>query len=169
MKHKRLLLFLLTVILIACMSVGAAHAYFTDSVDVKGGYVLNIGYTPPIYERIDGNKHVWFQSEKNAPTVFVRARAYTGAAFQTYLKYTPGENWVIGATGEFYYYILPLEAEGKTTELQINVTSQLFPSGALPGDEINVIVVYESTPAIFTEDGEPDFATAWGADAPVLS
>ncbi len=168
MKLKQLLLFLLAVVLVAGMSVGVAQAYFTDSVDAKGGYVLRIGYTPPIEETLEGDKYVKLVSDDGAPTVFVRARAYTGAAFQTHLTYDGGEYWKEGATGQFYYYILPLEGGQETTELVVHVTSDLFPQGALPGDEINVIVVYESTPAIFTEDGKPDFATAWGADAPVL-
>ncbi len=166
MKLKRALLFLLAVILVAGMSVGAACAYFTANDDAMGGYKLSMGYTPPIYERVDGDKHVWITSEENAPTVFVRARAYTGTQFQQYLTYS-GNNWKKGTTADFfYYYMLPLEGGNTTDELHVHVTSDLFPAGSQPGEQINIIVVYESAPAIFTETGEPDFTGAWGADAP---
>ena len=166
MKHKRSLLFLLALLLVVGMSVGAAWAYFTANDVAKGGYKLSIGYTPPIYERLDGDKFVRIVSEENAPTVFIRAKAYTGSAYQQYLTYE-GVNWKKGTTEDFfYYYMLPLEANSSTTELQVHVTSDLFPAGSQPGEQINIIVVYESAPAIFTETGEPDFTGAWGADAP---
>lgn len=168
MKQGKWLLFLLSLVLVLSMSVGVAHAYFTASVTPKGGYVLKIGYTPPIYERLDGDKHVTLTSEAGAPTVFVRAKAYTGTQYQQYLSYT-GENWVKGKKDAdfFYYYILPLEGGTSTSELHIHVSTNLFPAGAEPGEQVNVIVVYESTPAVFTADGKPDFATAWDNDPDV--
>lgn len=168
MKQGKWLLFLLSLVFVLSMSVGAAHAYFTASVAPKGGYVLKIGYTPPISERLDGDKHVTLTSDVGAPTVFVRAKAYTGTQYQQYLTYT-GENWVKGKQNAdfFYYYILPLEGGSSTSELHIHVSTNLFPAEAQPDEEVNVIVVYESTPAIFTSDGRPDFASAWDHDPDV--
>ena len=168
MKQGKWFLFLLSLVLVLSMSVGAAYAFFTASVTPRGGYVLRIGYTPQISEKLEGDKHVTLISEAGAPTVFVRAKAYTGVQFQQHLSYT-GENWMKGKQNEdfFYYYILPLEGGSSTSELLVHVSTDLFPAETQPGDEVNVIVVYESTPAVFSADGKPDYATAWGNDPDV--
>lgn len=173
MKQGKCLLFLLALVLVLSMSVSTAYAYFTASVTPKGGYVLKIGYTPPINEDVAGDKTVWITSKTGSPTVFVRAKAFTGAQFQQALRYSAeDEYWRDGLPGSdpdgYWYYMKPLEGGSSTSKLyvQVHVTSEqfpdgVFPDGVQPGDQINVIVVYESTPAVFKEDGDPDFTTAW--------
>ena len=163
MKQGKWFLFLLSLVLVLSMSVGAAHAYFTASVTPKGGYVLRIGYTPQITEDLESDKLVRLTSENGAPTVFVRARAYTGTQFQDYLAYSCEDgSWTDGGDG-YWYYMKPLEGGSSTSVLRVHVSKNpnLFPAGAQPDEEANIIVVYESTPAVFTESGYPDFATAW--------
>ena len=174
MKQGKWLLFLLSIVLILSMSVGAAHAYFTASVTPKGGYVLKIGYTPPIEEDIAGYKIITLTSDAGKPTVFVRAKAFTGTQYQNDLVYEclpdeehPGTLWKKGRSSDFfYYYVLPLEGGESTQKLKVEV-SAVFPEGAEIGEQVNVIVVYESTPAVFTADGKPDFASAWDNDPDV--
>ena len=161
MRQGKWILFLLSLVLVLSMSVGAAYAYFTDSVNAKGGYVLRIGYTPQITEELEGDKVVCLTSENGAPTVFVRARAYTGSQYQEYLTYSSEDgSWEDGSDG-YWYYIKPLEGGSSTSKLRVHVSTNVFPAGAQPDEEVNIIVVYESTPAVFKGNGDPDFATAW--------
>ena len=169
MKRKNLLLLLLAAALILGMSVGAASAYFTANDAAKGGYVIRIGHTPPIDEKVEDRKEVVITNEEGAATVFVRAKAFVGEKYRDDLVYDGGSNWKKGESADFfYYYILPLEGGTATDALCISL-SEVLPAGAKPGEKSNVIVVYESTPAIYTADGRADLKTAWGSDAPAAN
>ncbi len=165
MKRNTAILLLLAAALVLGLTIGASGAYFTANDAAKGGYVLRIGHTPPIGEKFEDHKEVVITNEPDAATVFVRVKAFAAAKYQDKLGYT-GSNWKKGLSGDFYYYyMLPLEGGTATDALHVSV-SEVLPAGAEPGEKSNVIIAYESTPAIFTADGKPDFRTAWGADAP---
>ena len=74
-------------------------------------------------------------------------------------------NWsTSGGNGEIVCsYDLPLytgETTGPTEGLKINV-SVADGAEVKAGDPIDVIVTYESVPAVFNANGSPDQSTAW--------
>ena len=162
MKKRNWLLLLLAVALVLCASVGAASAYFTATASSRGGYVIHIKPDPHIDEEVTDHKEVTITNDEDASPVFVRAKAFTGAEYEDLLEYE-GTNWNKGAEG-FYYYAKALNPGESTEKLNIKI-SMVLPEGAEIGEQANVIVAYESAPAIYKANGEPDFETAWGLNA----
>ena len=163
MKTRKWLLLLLAVALVVGASVSSTWAYFTDSNTVKGGYVIHLKPDTELHEEVKDHKYVTIKNKEDATSsVFVRVMAFTGTKYEPYLKYEGTANWKLGAKG-FYYYQLPL-APGETTDvLKVLISKELLPEDdATLEEERNVIVVYESTLAVFKENGDPDFETAWG-------
>ncbi len=162
MKTRKWLLLLLALSLVLGASVSSTWAYFTDSDTVKGGYDIHLKPDTVITERVDGHKYVTIKNKDDAKSsVFVRAKAFTGTEYEQYLKYEGSSNWQPGAQ-DFYYYQLPLAPGESTDELKVLISMELLPEqGATLEEERNVIVIYESTPAVFKANGDPDFVTAW--------
>lgn len=148
MKKKTMILAVLAVVLVLTASLGSAWAYFTASTEASGGYkiTLNTGVTPD-ESFSDWTKHVTVTANEDSMPVFVRAIAYAGSQYK--LDYL-GEDWELGADG-YYYYKNVLNASESTSELLIAIGN--VPDDALVGDAFNVIVKYESTPALYNEDG----------------
>ena len=173
MKKNKWLLLLIAVVLIAVSGVGTAMAYFTTYVTAKGGYVIKLEDESEIIEDvISWTKHVTILNKEGSSPVFVRVKAF---AIDPLMLEFRGDNWQKGETDQFgytyYYYTLPVEG-GKQTEpaLQIHIGpapegSKLHilsdPDEAKPGDSFNVVVVYESVPAVYTAHGVPDMEASW--------
>lgn len=177
MKKKYLFLTLLIVALVMFSSIGSALAYFSTYTTASGGYPVIIDNNPTIKEKYkSGQKFVTISNVGDGP-IFVRAKAIATAGVTLTYSEEEGSNlWTNNnlsnstSGADYYYYTKTLEGK---TEQTVDSTSQLivtitFPStpsnGAQSfkeGDEVNVVVLFESVPAIFLENGEPDFATAW--------
>ena len=167
MKKNKWLLLLIAVVLIAVSGVGTAMAYFTTYVTAKGGYVIHLeDKTEIIEDVISWTKDVQILNKEGSSDVFVRVKAFSDDEIQLEFR---GEDWIPGEDG-FYYYQKPLKGGETTPKLQIHIGpapegSELHilkdPKDAKPGEDFNVIVVYESVPAIYTEGGEPDLQKAW--------
>ena len=170
MKTRKWLLLLLAVALVLGASVGSAMAYFTASNTVKGGYVINIKPDPHIDEKVTDHKAVTITNAVDGGPVFVRVKAFTGKEYEALLKYDCADGHWFKGTDRFpgdkgyYYYDLPLEAGAATSVLNVRI-SDVLPEGAEIDEEAKVIVVYEGTPAVFKENGEPDLETAWDIGA----
>lgn len=162
MKTRKWLLLLLALSLVLGASVSSTWAYFTDSNTVKGGYDIHLKPDTVITEEVTDHKYVTIKNKDDAKSsVFVRARAFTGSQYEQYLNYEGSANWQPGPQG-FYYYLLPLAPGESTDVLKVLISKELLPEeGATLEEERNVIVVYESTPAVFKANGDPDFETAW--------
>lgn len=135
--------------LTAGLSVGSAMAYFTTYTQVSGGVSLSLGTTTTTPEEtVDQNwtKHVTIENTGDTPC-FVRVRAFAGSKYQDSLVYS-GENWSLAADG--YYYYSQILSPGKTSgELLIAIDN-------MDSDQsFNVIVVQESAPVIYDENGNP--------------
>ena len=164
MKTRKWLLIFLAVVMVLGASVGSAMAYFTASRTVMGGYVINLKPDPHIVEEVTDHKAVTITNAVDAGPVFVRVKAFTGTEYEDLLTYDCDDgHWFKGAQG-FYYYDLTLEAGAATSVLNVRI-SAVLPEDAEIGERSNVIVVYEGTPAVYKENGEPDFETAWGIGA----
>lgn len=162
MKRINLILAVLAVVLILCASIGAASAYFTTYADARGGYVIHMKYESEIEERVEGNvKQVTIYNNPVPGTdngtypVFVRARVFAGNDVNVS---SAGTNWT--PSGDYYFYTIPLYTGDHSETLNITVTPAAN-SIVRPGDPIDVLVTYESVPAVFTPAGAPDMQTSW--------
>lgn len=170
MKKRDAILAVLAVILVLSASIGAASAYFTSYAEARAGYVVHMGYETVIDEDVEGNvKTVRITNQAGQGTaagtypVFVRVKVYYGSDCAVNVPKTA--NWSkSGGNGEIVCsYDLPLytgETTGPTEGLKINV-SVADGAEVKAGDPIDVIVTYESVPAVFNADGSPDPTTAW--------
>ena len=66
-----------------------------------------------------------------------------------------------------------MQADGKTTELLVSYT---FPVDEAPNDEIdtrpdefNIVVIYESVPVLYNENGDADMMLSWSNVAAIES
>lgn len=175
MKKKYIVLLLLIAALVFSASIGGALAYFSTYTTAMGGYPVALDNSPKPKETYEsGVKHLTIENTGDG-AIFVRAKAI--ATEGVTLTYTQGDNWtdsnLSGAddgTG-YYYYGKALEGKdaeaGKeTTELQIKITFPPHPvtdenATFKKGDEVNVLVLFESVPAMYKADGTEDFALAW--------
>ena len=159
MKKKNVLLFVLAIVLILATSVGGALAYFTTFAEAKGGYTIHLS---SVSTSIDGTFSDWTNSviidnDLDGQPVFVRARAFIGSQYE--LLYS-GEDWTYGDNG-FYYFDKILDAGETTTKLLIKIEN--VPSQERLGEleqllksvHFNAIVIYEATPVLYDENGNP--------------
>lgn len=163
MKKKQIVLAVLAVVLVLSSSVGIALAYFTDTDADIGEMPVAIDNRTDIKETVEGNiKTIQIQNTGDGP-VFVRFKviATPGVGVDP----NGGENWSKeapeGTDSSYLYYNVEVPAGGQTDELTVTIT---FPTDGKKGDEVNVTVLYESVPAIYLTNGNPDFATAWQGD-----
>lgn len=170
MKKRYIILAVIAVVLVISSSIGVTVAYFSTYSDARGGYVIHLGHETEIKEEIDGSTKV-IQIANSANTeddigkypLFVRVKVFAGSDCKATLE-DKTSGWYV-ADG-IYYYGNTLYAgkegsnpNGLTTPLYIKVNATN--TNVKAGDIIDVIVVYETVPAVFTTNGEPDFATAW--------
>ena len=148
---------LLAVVLVLSAGIGMASAYFTTYVTAKGGYVIHLNYETEIHEDVSQwTKRVSLYNREGSSPIFVRAKVFFADPYTLEIS---GANWVLDSEG-FYRYQLPVYGGQSTAdELLIHISG--IPEDAKPGDDFNVIVVYESVPALFNEDGSPDLDKAW--------
>ena len=164
-KKKLIPLISLVAVLVLSIGIAPASAYFTDSSTTNGGLPIHVKPTTEIREwNKDGVKHVIISNSDDADgPVFVRARVYSALDYSE----TAGDGWV--KSGDWYYYGTP-DDQGKpdnnltallsgesANELIVKVKfperrQQTEPEGFDIDDNRNVVVVYESTPAIYDTD-----------------
>ena len=94
-------------------------------------------------------KRITIPSAEDSEPVFIRVKAFCGSKYT--LTYTDADGrWSLGSDG-YYYYSAPVEGGASTSELQIHINN--VPSTVTDGESFNVVVIYESTPVRFREDG----------------
>ena len=105
-------------------------------------------------------KHVTIKNiGDNNVSVYVRARVFASESVDV-----DGSGWS-GPDGEGWYnFDNPVDCGKSANELTVKLTFQsaneltvklTFPEGAIQDDPYNVIVIYESTPVQYQEDGTP--------------
>ena len=162
MKKKNLVLLTLAVVLVLSASIGTAFGYFTTYAEAKGGYVIRMGDTTIDEEFVDWTKRVVITSTDENQPVYVRAKAFAGDKYP--LTYS-GEGWS-GPDEDGYYYYDQILYGGESTS-PLNVAISGVPKNpklegvtpedeiASPGDALNVVVIYETTPVQYDENGNP--------------
>lgn len=160
--------------LVLTAGVGEAWAYFTTYASASGGYTVDLDNETRITEEYSDHTKRLVVSNDGARPVYVRARAFSGS--QCALTYSSGDGgWQAGNDG-YYYYGEPLAgaatapdgtvSAAKTSELLIRIA---FPEDAREGDECNVVVIYESIPVQYGEDGNMLAPQAADWSAPLTS
>lgn len=154
MKKSKIavMLALVAVILISASGIGKAWAYFTVSTKSTGAVVIHLDDETVIEETFSNwTKHVTIKnnSKSNIP-VFIRANAYCAEYELTFTD--ESGKWSLGDDG-YYYYADPVEP-GEATEI-LDVHIDHVPTNEKAGATFDVVVVYESTMALYDEDGNP--------------
>lgn len=179
MKKIHGFLAVLAIVLVLSASIGAASAYFSTYADAKGGYMLHLGHETEIHEEVDGTvKSVRIQNIADAAEdigqypVFARVKVYHGSDCTVTVTGADG-NWEEKEAG-VYYYRLPLfandpasPASGFDWETSV-LTADVQPADPdlKAGDVIDVVISYDTVPALYTTGGAPDLELSWqGAGA----
>ncbi len=151
MKKNYKFLAVLAVVLVLGSSIGSAWAYFTTYTSAKGGYVMKLGDETEIGEKFsEWTKHVSITSDENSEPVYIRAKAFCGSQYT--LVYSSANNkWTEGEDG--YYYYSDIVYGGQATE-ELLVKIENVPEGE-DADSFDVVVIYETTPVLYHEDGTP--------------
>ena len=159
MKRKSLLLATVAAALVIAMGISPAWAYFTDTSTVQGALTINVKPSTDITEWYGARvKHVVVTNSEDATApVFVRARAF---APEKMTATVAGASWTGPDAQGWYEYSEIVEPGNATQELTVTLTfppvkSETAPTGAVVGDNYNVVVVYESTPVQYRADGTP--------------
>ena len=162
MKKKNICLAVFAAVLILAGSAGSAWAYFTTYVEAQGTQTIALGDQTTIEEPkpVDWTKTVTITSDEDSQPVYVRARAFSGSQYP--LEYSGSKKWTPGAGG-YYYYSDILYAGGKTEELKVKING--VPEEIKESMELNVAVIYETTPVLYDENGDP--YADWNGDVTV--
>lgn len=150
MKKRSIFLAALAAVMIAAGSVGSAWAYFTTYAEAQGGYPISLGDETTVEEEepTDWTKHVFITSKEDSEPVYVRVKAFVGSNYTLTYSDANGK-WIPGEDG-YYYYVDILEGGQQTEQLDIKIKD-------IPEDakDFNVIVIYETTPVQYDENGNP--------------
>ena len=159
MKRKATILAALAIVLVLCMGIAPAWGYFTDTTMASGSLKIGVKPSTDIHETYgQGVKHVTISNDADATTaVFVRARVYSSLEYAA-----AGTGWSGPDAEGWYTYADAVAPGGTTAALDVTIT---FPKvetdedGKIKdseyGTNYNVVVVYESTPAQYDENGQP--------------
>ena len=152
MKRWNAALALLAVLLVLCGSLHGALAYFTTYVVAEGGYELCFGSEIELTEEISAwTKHLSVHNAEGSEPVYVRAKAFCGSQYLLVYE-APDGGWTAGDDGYYYYeYIL----YGGETAAELDIHIGNAPDPAKDGEGFHVVVLYETTPVQYREDGTP--------------
>lgn len=170
MKKTKYLLTLLAAGTILTAGIGQAMAYFTTYVEAEGGFTIELGDKTTITETFTNwEKTLIITNEAGSQPVFVRARAYYAPASLTVVP-TESTGWSTDLPNSFtkisesdkttednstpyYYYNAYIEGGKSSGPLTLKIDN--LPKEVAKGDTFNVIVIYESTPVLYTDAGDP--------------
>ena len=152
MKIKNVIMTALVTGMLLAGTVGSVYSYFTTNAEATGSASISLGSRTEVEEDFSAwTKRVAITSKKDSKPVYVRVKAFCGSEYS--LTYSDEEgNWTPGSDG--YYYYTPIVNAGETTTI-LKVLIGNVPEDVKEGDEFNVIVIYETTPVQYREDGTP--------------
>ncbi len=150
MKRRTLYLAALALILVLGAGIGESLAYFSTYAEAKGGYVIDLGDRTEMTEEFSNwTKRLTITNAEDSEAVFIRVKAFCGSSYTLSFSDADGR-WSPGADG-YWYYADPVAGGEATGELQLRIGG--VPASVTDGDSFNVIVIYESSPARWREDG----------------
>lgn len=152
MKKINGLLAAAAVMLVLSAAIGSAWGYFTTFVEVRGGHTLRLGSETEIEEKVDDwVKTVSIKSKLDSVPVYIRAKAFSGSGYDLIYSDAAGK-WERGED-DYYYYSDILDGGQTAEELLVKIEG--VPKDVMDSEGFNVVVVYESTPVLYREDGTP--------------
>lgn len=158
MKRTPIALAIVAVMLVLGMSIGSVWSYFTDTTTVEGTLPLSVQPTTHIIEENDpGTKTIRIQNTSQVTPVWVRVRVYAPAKLGANAS---GEKWS-GVITDWYDYGEPVPAGAETEPLKVTFAlpggydAVKNVDGAQTGDEVNVVVLYQSLPVSYDAEGNP--------------
>lgn len=158
MKRKSIVTAGLAVALVLGAAVAPAAAYLTDNDEALGQVPVGpLSTVVRIEEKVeDLSKVVTLTADEKSGPVYVRMRAYTGPDYMKKLVYAAGEGWDREPDSEGWFYYAPILNPGEPAS-SFGVELVDLPEGTLllPGDKVNIVIVYEYTPVLYQEDGTP--------------
>jgi len=166
-KRKLIVSIALAATLVCGASITPAMAYFTDNTEATGSIPIKIGTTTTIHEWYrEKVKYVKIgNSEDSDSPVWIRAKVQTNIEYSTEGADNPS-NWPSSPdANDWYNYSTPVDPGEAAEILKVQLTFPTVKSETKPGAEIgdnfNVIVVYESTPAEYDESTQSYKAPNW--------
>lgn len=155
MKKRHIILSCIIAALVMSASIGGAMSYFTTYAEARGGGSITLGDETNIDEKVvSGGKEVKITSTEGSKPVYVRVRAF--ADTEKYPITYDGSGWTESTSDGWCYYDLPLAGGATTDVLKVNIGNIPKADAAKKGDHFNVVVVYETIPAVeFNDDGTP--------------
>jgi len=170
MKKKYLILTVILAVLVMGASIGGTMSYFTTYCDAKGGLPIRLGYSTRIKEEFSGKeKRVAVVNEAGSVPVAVRAKVFYADDVEptisgTNWTQTLPANWKLQDGDEDYWYytgILNAEDPENKEQAETDFTTEIlsvkfeWPEDPQQGDNFDIVIVYESTPVKYMEDGTP--------------
>lgn len=152
MKRKQIIGLTALFALILSASVPSTIAYFTTYASALGRVEISLQAETEIIEQLPEpySKHVQVQLDQGSQPVYVRVRAFSSSTYPV----TPrpsSTNW--RQNGQYWEYAIPLfPEEGR------NITDEIIFEIDPKEDEtqdFNIVVVSESIPVEFDENGNP--------------
>ena len=164
MKKYHIILVAFALLCLVTGSITGAMSYFTTYAEAQGGVTLKLGEETEIGETYDGTKNITIKNNHKDVSVYVRAKAFISPEYQDTLEYSAESLWTDGAVKfqddasedgrKTYWYYDEVLAPGESTKTALKVKFDV-PETAVNGDKFNVVVIYESIPVIYDEDGNP--------------
>lgn len=151
MKRAKYLLAILAAVTIMTAGIGKSWAYFTTYTEAEGGYTIRMGGSTDITETFFNWEKKVSVTNNGLEPVFVRAKVFYDSVYT--ISYETGGKWELKDDG--YYHYTDIVDSGESTEPPLIVKIENVPEEAAEGDAFNVIVIYESTPVLYREDGTP--------------
>lgn len=142
----------LSLVLACGAGIGRAYAYFTTYVEAQGVRIIHLGDWSEIDEEYTKwHKDITLTNKADSyDAVYVRAKAFVGAEYS--LAYTLGDGWSWNADTEFYDYAGVVAPGESTTILAVDILGADGKPVKVNEDDaertVNVVVIYETTPAI---------------------
>lgn len=160
MKRKSVLFAVAAAILIIAANLPLAWGYFSTYTEASGRMRLQprkIETEIKEPDVSDWTKHVVITNSQDGSPVYIRAKAFAGSEYE--LIYDGGDSWTRGEDG-YYYYNGILAPGEETPELLVKISNP--PEDPENGQQFNVVVIYESTPVRYDENGMP--YADWGQE-----
>lgn len=152
-RYYRTVLALSAAVTVAGAGIGHAWAYFTTYAQASGGYTVHLSSRTEIREDFsDWTKHVVIENAEGSEPVYVRVKAFCGSQYT--IEYA-GEGWSLAADGYYYYEHAVSGEAGHNTTAPLDLKIGGIPADPEVMEQFNVIVIYESTPVRYHEDGTP--------------
>lgn len=144
----------------AALTIESSMAYFTTYVSAGGSEVIHLVTQTKIHEEVENMvKHIRIENTSDNDC-FVRVKVMWGTTFLD-VKVTDADgsgNWYDGGDG-YWYYKPVLRARELTSVLDAKIE---LPEN-FDKDSFDVIVFHECIPAVYDDNGNPDWKLSLNA------